>query len=163
MARRPSPSTTVSRRTSRARRAPEPSVTKSATRVAVRTSAPSRAPAPSSHDESVKAYFAALPSGTQQRLRRIRQLIRSVAPDATEWFSYGVPGFRLKERPFIWYAAFTSHVSLYPMTTRIRERFGADVERLGLETSKGTIRFQLDRPLPETLVKRLVKARKEEL
>jgi uncharacterized protein YdhG (YjbR/CyaY superfamily) len=97
----------------------------------------------------------------QQRLRRVHALILSVAPDAVEWFSYGIPGFRLHDRPFVWYAAFSHHVSLFPMTTTIRSRFDKELE--GLETSKGTIRFPLDQPLPEALIKRLVKARVAEM
>ena len=109
----------------------------------------------------VDDYLSARPTDVQQRLRRVRALILSVAPDAVEWFSYGIPGFRVHDRPFVWYAAFSHHVSLFPMTTAIRSRFEKELE--GLETSKGTIRFPLDRPLPETLIKRLVKARLAEM
>jgi uncharacterized protein YdhG (YjbR/CyaY superfamily) len=111
--------------------------------------------------EQVQAYVAKLRPEMQRRLRQIRTLILAVAPNATEWFSYGIPGFRLDGRPFVWYAAFSEHVSLYPMTAPIRTTFAAELERLGLETSKGTIRFPLDRPLPTTLIKRLVKAKME--
>jgi len=109
----------------------------------------------------VEAYLAACPKDVRQRLQQVRGLILGVAPDALEWFSYGIPGFRLDGRPFVWYAAFTHHVSLYPMTTAIRTAFARELE--GLETSKGTIRFPLERPLPVTLIKRLVKARVAEI
>jgi uncharacterized protein YdhG (YjbR/CyaY superfamily) len=113
------------------------------------------------HEKKVAAYFAALPNGARQQLRQLRGLILATAPDAVEWFSYGIPGFRLHDRPFVWYAAFSHHVSLFPMTTAIRTTFAKALE--GLETSKGTIRFPRDRPLPVALVRRLVKARMGEM
>jgi uncharacterized protein YdhG (YjbR/CyaY superfamily) len=109
----------------------------------------------------VEAYLAACPKDVRQKLQQLRALILATAPGALEWFSYGVPGFRLEGRPFIWYAAFTHHVSLYPMTTVIRTAFAKELEEL--ETSKGTIRFPLERPLPVTLIKGLVKARLAEV
>jgi uncharacterized protein YdhG (YjbR/CyaY superfamily) len=99
--------------------------------------------------------------GARQRLRQLRSLILAAAPDAVEWFSYGIPGFRLQCKPFVWYAAFTNHVSLYPMTAAIRTSFAKELERF--ETSKGTVRFPLDRPLPMALIRRLVNARIREI
>jgi uncharacterized protein YdhG (YjbR/CyaY superfamily) len=120
-----------------------------------------KSPMSGNHSKRVEAYLAACPKDVRQRLQQLRALIPAVAPGALEWFSYGIPGFRLDGRPFVWYAAFTHHVSLYPMTTAIRTAFARELE--GLETSKGTIRFPLERPLPATLIKRLVKARVAEV
>jgi uncharacterized protein YdhG (YjbR/CyaY superfamily) len=94
-------------------------------------------------------------------MNEIRRIIRSVAPDATESFSYRMPGFRLDNRVFLYYAAFARHCSIYPMGTKIRRAHAAALK--GYKTSTGTIQFPLDRSLPSSLVKRLVKARVAEV
>jgi uncharacterized protein YdhG (YjbR/CyaY superfamily) len=109
----------------------------------------------------VKAYFAQRPLETRRVLRAMRDAIREAAPKAEESFSYGIPAFKLDGRPFVYYAAFKQHVSLYPMTDKIRRAHAAQLK--GCEMSKGTVRFPLDRPLPLPLIKRLVRARAAEV
>lgn len=109
----------------------------------------------------VREYFARLPPGTRRVLRAMRDAIREVSPEADEGFSYGIPAFTLNGRPFVYYAAFKQHVSLYPMTDGIRRAHAAQLK--GYQMSKGTVRFPLDRPLPVGLVKRLVRARAKEV
>ena len=86
----------------------------------------------------------------------MRAAIRSAVPlDATETISYGIPGFR-HNGGLVAYAAFAHHCSLFP-TASIVEAFEDDLK--GFKTSKGTIQFPMDKPLPVALIKRIVKAR----
>jgi uncharacterized protein YdhG (YjbR/CyaY superfamily) len=113
------------------------------------------------HGDLVRAYLAALPPRSRRRMQEIRRVIRSVAPDAVEHFSYRIPGFRLDGKVFVYYAAFKGHTSLYPMGAKIRRAHTVALK--GYKMSTGTIQFPLDQPLPSALVKRLVRARAAEV
>ena len=105
----------------------------------------------------VRRYMASQPAKQRAALRTVRAAIRATAPQAVEHFSYGIPGFRQDGRPLVWYAAFKQHVSLYPVTAAIRRPLADEMK--GYETSTGTIRFPLDKPMPVALIKKIVRAR----
>jgi uncharacterized protein YdhG (YjbR/CyaY superfamily) len=105
----------------------------------------------------VRAYLASVPPDARRKLQKVRAAIRAAAPGAVEGFSYRMPMFRLGGRPLVWYAAFTNHISLFPMGAAIRRAFAADLKGCGVST--GTIRFPMSHPPSASLVKRLVKAR----
>ena len=104
---------------------------------------------------------AAQPPAARRRLQEMKSAIREAVPGAEEWFSYRIPGFRVDGRMLVWYAGFTHHTSLYPVSDAVKRANAAALE--GLKTSKGTVQFPLDRPLPVALLKRLVRNRLREL
>lgn len=108
----------------------------------------------------VKGYLASLPPESRRELKRVRAAARSVAPSATELISYRIPTLKLDGRALLYYAAWKNQISLYPVTANTR-RVLPEIRRY--ETHKGTVRFPLDKPVPISLVKRLVKARVSEL
>jgi uncharacterized protein YdhG (YjbR/CyaY superfamily) len=101
-------------------------------------------------------YLTGLPQRGRGPLKQMRAAIRSVVPaEATETISYQVPAFKLKVI-LVWYAAFSDHCSLFP-TAAIIDKFEKELK--DFSTSKGTIQFPIDKPMPITLIKKLVKAR----
>ncbi len=107
--------------------------------------------------DQVRKYFAGLPPEARRILKRMREDIRAAVPGAVEHFSYGIPGFKLDGKPLVWYAAFKSHISMFPMGEAIRRKYARELE--GLKTAKGTIQFPLAEPPSSSLVKKLVTAR----
>ena len=113
------------------------------------------------YQKEVEQYLELLPMESQKALRTLRSIIQDTVPNAEEGFSYGVPAFKIQGKPLVCYAAFKNHCGFYPMSPKVLERFAAELA--GFETAKGTIRFKIDNPLPEDLVKRILKARLKEL
>jgi uncharacterized protein YdhG (YjbR/CyaY superfamily) len=106
--------------------------------------------------KSVDEYLAGVPEPARSTLTKMRAAIRSaLPPGATETISYRIPAFKHKE-VLVWFAAFSDHCSLFP-TASVIAAFKNELK--GFSTSKGTIHFPVDKPLPTALVKKLVKAR----
>ncbi len=107
--------------------------------------------------KAVDTYLAAVPEPARTTLNKMRATIRSVVPaEATEAISYGIPSFKYKGS-LVFYAAFANHCSLFPGSKAVIKAFENDLRHYTL--SKGTIRFPADKPLPASLVKKIVKAR----
>lgn len=106
--------------------------------------------------KNVEEYLTGVPGPARSTLNKLRAAIRSaVPPEATETISYRIPAFKY-EGILLWFAAFSNHCSLFP-TAAVVEAFKDELK--GFSTSKGTIHFPTDKPLPIALVKKLVKAR----
>jgi uncharacterized protein YdhG (YjbR/CyaY superfamily) len=106
--------------------------------------------------KNVDEYLARVPGVAQSRFNEMRGIVRSAVPaEAVEVISYGIPAFKTK-RVLVWYAAFSRHCSLFP-TAAVIEEFRDELGEI--KTSKGTVQFSMDKPLPTALIKKLVKAR----
>ena len=105
----------------------------------------------------VDDYLAGVPEPARTTLNKVRAAIRSVVPaEAAEALSYGMPSFRYNGA-LVAYGAFKDHCSFFPMHASLLKNFQKELERFS--TSKGTIRFPHDRPLPAAFLKKLVKIR----
>ena len=106
--------------------------------------------------KTVDEYLGAIPEPTRGALDTIRATIRAAAPPGSvEVISYGIPAFK-HGQVLIWYAGFAKHGSLFP-TGAVIEAFKKELK--GFVTSKGTIQFTAEKPLPAALIKKMVKAR----
>lgn len=106
--------------------------------------------------KTVDEYLAGIPEPAQSTLKHIRKVIQSVVPkETTEVISYGMPMFKYRGM-LVGYAAFKNHCSFFPTGSGV-ERFQKELK--GYSTDKGTIRFPADQPLPDALIKKIVKAR----
>lgn len=110
--------------------------------------------------QSVDKYIAAFPKNVQKILEDVRQIIKEVIPKAEELISYQIPTFRLNGSYIIYFAGWKNHISLYPVTDEIKEKFKKEIS--SYKTSKGTIQFPLDKPIPFSLIKRIVKYKVKE-
>jgi uncharacterized protein YdhG (YjbR/CyaY superfamily) len=115
---------------------------------------------PQTKPGTIDEYLAGVRAEQRAALTKLRQTIRSVAPKAEECISYGLAAFRLHGRALVAFGATANHCALYPMSGSTVEAHRAALK--GYDTSKGTIRFPADQPLPSALVRRLVKARMAE-
>lgn len=105
--------------------------------------------------KDIDDYIAGFPREVQEILQKIRSVIKTAAPDAKEAIKYRIPTFVLGEN-LVHFAAFSRHVGFYPTASPIKE-FKSDLA--DFKTAKGSIQFPLDRPVPFSLIKRIVEFR----
>ena len=108
--------------------------------------------------KSIGEYIASFPKNVQVILEELRQAVHDAAPEAEEVISYQMPAFKLKGI-LVYFGAFKSHIGFFPTGSAV-EAFKDELS--GYVVSKGTVRFQLDKPIPFDLVKRIVKFRVKE-
>src|SRR5215813_8808943 len=105
--------------------------------------------------QSIDEYLMGVSPEQRVALNNLRRTIRAASPRAEECISYQMPAFRLDGRVVAWFGAGARHCAFYP--GGVVDAFRSELN--DYETSKGTIRFQPDHPLPAGLVKRLIKTR----
>jgi uncharacterized protein YdhG (YjbR/CyaY superfamily) len=109
----------------------------------------------------VDKYLAGIPDAERLALERIRKIVLKSYPGAQESTYYGLPAFTLNGKAFVAFRAAKTHCALHPLSGTVVEALGTKLA--AFETSKGTVRFTPDAPLPETLVKAILKRRAAEL
>ena len=105
--------------------------------------------------KTIDEYMADFPAQAQAVMQRMRDLIHEIAPEATEKISYGIPTFVLGQN-LVHFAAYKNHIGFYPASSGIAH---FEEELKDYETSKGTVRFPLDKPIPFDLVRRITEFR----
>jgi len=103
---------------------------------------------------TIDDYLARVDPDKRAALERLRSIVHAAEPRVTECISYQMPAFRYDGKVILWFGAGAHHCAIYP--GGIVHEFADALH--GFETSKGTIRFQPDRPLPAALIKKIVKA-----
>lgn len=109
--------------------------------------------------KTIDEFLAAIDQDKRAALQKLREDIRAAVPGAEECISYGIPAFRLEGKFLLGFGAGAKHCAFYPTAKPIAVHKGL---LKNYSVSKGTIRFQPDRPLPTALVRKLVKARLSE-
>jgi uncharacterized protein YdhG (YjbR/CyaY superfamily) len=112
---------------------------------------------PSIAPKNVDEYLARVPEPGRSTLASVRAVIRAAVPrEATEAISYGMPTFKYKGS-LLSFGAFSKHCSLFPMSMAVIGEYEKELKRF--HTSRGTLSFPLDKPMPASLLKKIVKAR----
>ena len=109
--------------------------------------------------KTVDEYIRSFPDDVQDKLTEIRNIIVENAPGATEAIAYGMPAYKTNKRPLVYFAAFAKHIGFYATPTG-HEKFADELS--AYKQGKGSVQFQLDRPIPYGLISRIVKFRVEE-
>ena len=105
--------------------------------------------------KTIDGYLAALDDDKRAAPERLRRAIKTIARGAEECISYQMPAFRIDGKVLLWFGAGANHCAFYP--GGIVEQYEDELKEN--KTSKGTIRFQPDKPIPATLIRKIVRAR----
>lgn len=109
--------------------------------------------------KNVDEYLKQFPEEQRQALEKLRKTIKEAAPKAEEMISYGMPAYKLNG-VLVYFGGFQNHCSFFPAGYAVIKQFADELK--DYKTSKGTIQFTVNKPLPPLLVKKMVKARVKE-
>jgi uncharacterized protein YdhG (YjbR/CyaY superfamily) len=115
---------------------------------------------PTASPQSVADYLAAAPKDKRAALTKLRQTIKSAAPKATEILSYGIVGYKQDGKRLVYFGYWKSHYALYAAGGFVDTH---PVDLKAYEVHKSAIRFPADKPIPDRLVTKIVKARLAEI
>lgn len=101
---------------------------------------------------TIDEYIAQCPEKTKQILQKVRETIKAVAPTATEKIGYGIPTFVLNGKNLVHFAGYENHIGLYPGPSAIEALINKSHE---YKTSKGTLQFPIDKPIPYELIREI--------
>ena len=107
--------------------------------------------------KTIDEYLANVKPDHRKALQKLRQTIQTAVPNVEECISYGIPAFRLNRRLLVFFGAWANHCAFYPSSASTLKTFQNELRNF--QTSKGTLRFSPDKPMPVALVKKLLKAR----
>jgi uncharacterized protein YdhG (YjbR/CyaY superfamily) len=107
--------------------------------------------------KQVTAHLSKLPQPQKSTLQELRKSILEVIPEAEEVISYGFPGYRINGRIICGFDAFKNHCSFFPHSSLVIPEL--EKELFNYKTSKGALQFAVDKPLPKSLVRKLIKTR----
>lgn len=116
----------------------------------------------SAADDPISAHLDALPQPQRDTLTALRSTLRELLPDAVETISYNMPCFKVDGVAVAGFEGFRQHCSYFPHSGNVVEQV-AGIPDWCTVASKGTLQFPVDRPLPKTLVRKLVQARQREI
>ena len=109
----------------------------------------------------VDDYFESLDPDSRTAFEHIRSLALDIAPDAEQGTSYGMSALKYKGKPLLGFAAAKRHLSIFPFSPQVVDEVR---DRLsGYELSKGTIRFTVEKPLPDDVIRDVVTLRQAEI
>jgi uncharacterized protein YdhG (YjbR/CyaY superfamily) len=111
--------------------------------------------------QEIDAYLEGLDEPKRSTLETVRQTILDIVPDCEQVISYRVPAFRVNGATVAGFAAFTNHLSYLPFSGKVLPRLAGELE--GYTRTKSALHFPVDRPLPKTLVQKLIATRLREL
>ena len=109
----------------------------------------------------VDAYLGTLAPDQAAAFQHVRRLVLELVPDAGEVMTYGMPAFTYRDHPLLAFKAWTRHLGLYPCSSTAVDAVRAELDAGSV--SKGGIRFTEAEPLPDDVVRRLLKARMAEI
>ncbi len=103
---------------------------------------------------TVDAYLQALPEAQRERAESLRDLIRRTAPEALEYFGYGMPGYKVNGKPLVYFAAFKNHLGVYALPAA-HAAFAKELAEF--KQGKGSVQFPWTRPLPLELIGQMIR------